>query len=119
MCDNASLFCLCHFCVKRNKIKIENLFFISIKEHLTVETPYIGKGSLKYRNVVNKLLRDTDLIAKLDRKLIMKKFSQLIYDHPFLTYKEAFDYLLVSSMDPIIRLKFDVEYRERFLTIFM
>ena len=118
MCDNASLFCICNFCVERNKINVESLFFQSIKEHLAIVTPNIPKDSSTYRNVVNKLLSDTDLVGKLDRKLIMKKFSKLIYDHPYLTYKEAFDYLFITSIDPIIRLKFDVEYRERFFEPF-
>ena len=119
MCDNGYLFCFCDFCIKANATKVKNLFFHCIKEVLVVETPHIPKTTQNYRNVVSKLIKETDLVCKLDRNMIMKKFSEMIYAHPSLTYKEVFDHLFVSPYDPIYRLKFDTEYREQFIEIFL
>ena len=119
MCDNGYLFCFCDFCTKANETKVKNLFFHCIKELLVVNTPHIVTNTQNYRNVVSKLIKETNLVFKMDRSVVMKKFSQMIDAHPFLTYKEAFDCLFVSTYDPIIRLKFDDEYRDQFVDTFV
>ncbi len=119
MCDIGLHFCYCVLCLNKNKIKAQDMFLQSISENLTVQGPYhLLKGSILYGKVIDNLLQHTPLVYNLPRKSIVARFTSLVDAHPLITHKEALEGVFVSELDPIIRLRFDQEYRKRFLSIY-
>ena len=100
--------------------KIENLFFKSVKQCLCIDAPQsIKEDPSSYKDKVSAFIENTDLVYKMKRGIIMKTFAKRIHADPIISYKEVFDHLMLGPWDPIIRLKFDSEYRERFLYVFL
>ena len=115
MCDSGLYFCFCELCVNRNRIKIENLFFQAAKRHIDITISEAKKGTQAYHNMLECIFRDTDLVNKMKRSVVMGNFSRLVDSDPIITHKEAFNYLMVGEYDPISRLKYDNDFRERFI----
>jgi len=119
MCDRGLHFCYCLSCVNQNKIKTQNLFLKCVAEYVGIGPPeQYPKGSEICAKTMDALIQQTDLVYILPRKHIMAHFSAMIDAHPLITYKEAMETVFINELDPIIRLRFDPEYRKRFVIIF-